>query len=514
MTKTTGNFTDFVSFSRASGGTALRRISYGNELTPDPGFSDPSATNTSVTTGYSVTGGQLVVAAATAYNPAVSQNLSSPMVTGKVYQVSYEIVEYTSGGIRLQLTGGGGSANLTTRSAVGTYTEYLVSGYAHTAAGFQSTVAGTTLKIDNISVKEVLFDRADGTLQLFNHPTNVPRVEYDASGNLKGLLIEEARTNYAIYSSNFSVGWKLSRTGVSVAHGGVDDPAGGTSASTFTYSSTNSTEGIFYDLSAGGNTTYVFSIWLKSSTLSQARLLLKNSSSDSIKASAIVNLTSEWQRFSVTGTTDGATAGARIEFTTNGASGSMDIWGAQLEAGAFPTSYIPTSGATATRAADICSIATSAFGYNPNGHTFVVEATGPSAYDPATGANYVVFRLQNATNTSYETIRTFSVTSSSVGVLDGLVIDSSSSQFDANGVGSFTAGTPFKAALAAKKDNFAFMSNGQASVDVDTSGTLPADLSLLYIGCTAGPSRLNGHIKSIRYFPRRLSNAQIQALTA
>jgi len=181
---------------------------------------------------------------------------------------------------------------------------------------------------------------------------------YDGSSWVPAGIRHEsaAATNLIPNSNTFSAGtWNLGRIGVSVAHGGISDPAGASTASTFTYTGSNAGEGILSDVSVA-NGTYTASIFLRSNTLSQARLIIKNRTSDVIKGSEVVALTSTWQRFSVTGTTDGASAGARLEITTNGASGSFYIYGAQLEAGSIPTSYIPTFGATATRAAETLTI--------------------------------------------------------------------------------------------------------------------------------------------------------------
>ena len=344
---------------------------------------------------------------------------------------------------------------------------------------------------------------------------NIPRVEYDANGVVKGLLIEEARTNYTITSSDFSVNWSLGRTGVSVEHGGVSDPAGGTSASTFTYSGVNAAEGILDDLTANGNTTYTFSIWLKSLTLSEARLVVKNRSSDTVKAQAIVNLTSEWQRFSVTGTTDGASTGTRLEFTTNGASGSMDIWGAQLEQGSFPTSYIPTAGATATRAADIASIATANFGYNKGAGTVVVNfdnlkfGAGGSGFprpvelgSSAHAGERINFYVAESSGNF-----AFGINTANAAQAGGTLVASTTSP-----VG------PYKAGIAYKKDNVAAVETGGdvlTDTSADISGVVYSRDTLKIGGSTiATTHQVNGHIKSIKYLPRRLTNTQLQEQTA
>jgi hypothetical protein len=333
-------------------------------------------------------------------------------------------------------------------------------------------------------------------LVLFNHPTNVPRIEYDADGNRKGLLIEEARTNLTLTSENFAANYNLSRTGVSVSHGGVADPAGGTSASTFTYSGSSASEGIFDDLASGvGNTTYTFSIWLKSATLSQARLLLKNASSDSVKAQAVVNLSSEWQRFDVTGTTDGASAGARIEFTTNGVAGSMDIWGAQLEAGSFPTSYISTSGAPASRSADVASIPTSAFGYNQKAGTVVAEMNHPLAN--RAGSRKYVWNIKDSGNDRLSVRASDGVNS----ILEPRgVVGNGVSTTDF--VSPVTTAASYKVALSYNDVNATMSVNGVlAAQSTAYAGNPQTTLALAQSG--TGGSQPNGHIKSIQYYPRR-----------
>ena len=174
----------------------------------------------------------------------------------------------------------------------------------------------------------------------------------------------------------------------------------------------------------------------------------------------------------------------------------------QVEQGGFKTSYIPTTGAAATRAADIASIPTSAFGYNSGAGTVVVEAqrfgtnnyprsvmidTGSEAHSIGLGAW--------GTNTS----------------LNGYIVSGGVVQA---AIGTGSAGTSaFKNSLAYKENDFAASRDGNTVV-TDTSGVVPTGLTTLRIGRNENTTQyLNGHIKSIQYYPRRLSNAQLQELT-
>ncbi len=60
--------------------------------------------------------------------------------------------------------------------------------------------------VDNISVKEIIGKQGtSGEPLRRTADTNEPRIEYDADGNLKGLLIEEQRTNLASDSEDMIV---------------------------------------------------------------------------------------------------------------------------------------------------------------------------------------------------------------------------------------------------------------------------------------------------------------------
>ena len=101
------------------------------------------------------------------------------------------------------------------------------------------------------------------------------------------------------------------------------------------------------------------SIYLKSNTNSEYDLVLYGTSDASGTNVKKIRITTEWQRFDVfktiTGTVTGIAFGLR-EINVSGLSNTADIlaWGAQVENGLYPTSYIPTSSGTATRSAETC----------------------------------------------------------------------------------------------------------------------------------------------------------------
>jgi hypothetical protein len=281
------------------------------------------------------------------------------------------------------------------------------------------------------------------------------------------------------------------------------------------------------------STSYVFSVYAKAGTVNFLYLFPVLFTTPSNAAGVYFDLTNGtvgleqnnaqvvgsiedagngWYRCSIhILTTDAVdtTGDIRVQMTdANGntlcsAGGSLSLYGAQLEAGAFLTSYIPTSGATATRSADNASIATSAFGYRQTEGSFLVEAETSST--AKTNHNDLLLKSADSTKQVSSGSRvggsaagTYTIYAPSPGIL--ITVSP-----------GITGGLVYKAAYRVAPSKASLCVNG-GSVATDASVTFPTKpATVLEIG--DGFGYLNGHIKSIKYYPRRLTDAQLQELT-
>lgn len=214
--------------------------------------------------------------------------------------------------------------------------------------------------------------------------------------------------------------------------------------------------------------------------------------------SATLNGTGANDRVSLTFTPSAGTLTCTV-------TGSIDL--VQVEAGSFPTSPIITYGATATRAADNISIATSAFPYSATAGTLYSEYA--MAFD----------------STGYTTSAFVSC-----GIDDGSTDNMIRNQIYSGNVQSYyrgTSSTTFNVSIGAYVPD-SFIKHAQswenavsASAVVD-GGTVYNDSTLsafsspttFRVGNIISSSYLNGHIKALSYVPRRKSDAELQAETA
>ena len=334
-----------------------------------------------------------------------------------------------------------------------------------------------------------------------------------------GLLIEEARSNLLVRSEEFdNTSWNKYSAGGPVAPVVTSNqsaaPNGGIVADKIVLPAVSGVGArcIVYQAPASlpAATKFSISCYLKGDVGGEK--VWVGQTDNSTWSSVQCNLTTSWQRFSFSFTTSVAgiyyiTIGVDLLDGSQTATAAQTFyaWGAQIEAGAFPTSYIPTTGATVTRAADSAIITGTNFSswYSQSQGTVYGVATmngiAPQNYiaEIDAGAGYANSHLCYAVSGTprFETF----------------VTNSLQSQLIPAPANALTAGSQFALAYAFKQDDFAAARNG-GSVATDVSGNMPT-VNRLCIGSNGSTTMLNGTIKRLAYWPKRLSDPILQKLT-
>jgi hypothetical protein len=179
----------------------------------------------------------------------------------------------------------------------------------------------------------------------------------------------------------------------------------------------------------------------------------------------------------------------------------------QLEQGAFATSVIPTTTTALTRSADVASVNTLSPWFNAVEGTIYAELQR-YALIPSTAFSNAWSISDNTNNERFIAYNTGAVQSMDLAVTDGGV-----SQAVLSAPNAITANTTIKTAFAYAVNDFAFVRDAGV-VQTDTSGTLPT-VDRLYVGANSvGGGQWTGYLRRITYYPVRLTNAQLQNLTA
>lgn len=174
---------------------------------------------------------------------------------------------------------------------------------------------------------------------------DVPRYDF-TNGVNNGLLIEAAATNYCPYSQSFqSTGWQV-QAGASRLDNQDTAPDGTLTAATVILATTGDSALFRSGMPSG---TITVSVWVKGAYKFR---LARYNATDGTTYSANFQGTANWQRFSYTFVNAAASYVYFIrESTATG--GTFSVWGFQVEMGPAATSYIPTTTAAVTRAADV-----------------------------------------------------------------------------------------------------------------------------------------------------------------
>ena len=368
---------------------------------------------------------------------------------------------------------------------------------------------------------------------LLTAATNAPRFDHNPTTfESLGLLIEEQRTNLFPYSEDFAnAAWSKTRS--SITSNTIVAPDGTLTGGKLVEDTTaTSTHFVSDNVNLIANTSYTATVYVKAAE--RTRVLLQNSSTANwttvgvayfdLSAGTIVSGTGSitpigngWYRCSINGTFGGtdATGGLNIfivesgtttSYTGDGYSG-VYIWGAQLEAGAFPTSYIKTVAATVTRSADAASMTGTNFSswYNQGEGTFFTEFAWVGLRSVA-GQRILV--VDNGTTTNYWGM----VGTSTNTMQNPVVVNGVTEATNATPATTYSVNTYYKQTVAIAVNNTVAAINGAAGT-TDTVALVPTVNTLRLCASSAGVGE-NIRIRRIAYYPLRLTNAQLQALTS
>ena len=383
---------------------------------------------------------------------------------GKSYKVTLDVIEYTSGTLALDI---GGSSNQTT-SSVGSKTFYFQTSSTGHLRFYGGSFRGS---IDNVSVVEVLGDK--------------PRIDYTDSLTSPSFLLEPQSTNLLLNSNNF-LNWTKEATVTLTPNYGISPD--GVKNSTRMQMDINDS---IYISTTSGKTFSVYVKGLKGQTIRLAN------------GGALTHtLTGEWDRISLYDSSNSSSL-ATINTYSSATARDVEIFGAQIEALSYPTSYIPTSGSTVTRTQETCLGAGSASTFNSAEGVLYAEI---SAKEDSLNK---FISLSDGTDDNRVTIYLYSTSDNEISCQ---VRNNNSEQFSRITSGANVSDFN-KVAISFKENLCKFFVNGLQVGSTDTLATIPSGLNTLEFGKGDGADNFYGKVKSVYVFNEALTNDELQQLT-
>lgn len=344
---------------------------------------------------------------------------------------------------------------------------------------------------------------------------NVPRLDYLGS-SCPRLLLEPQRTNLATYSEQFNnAAW--TKQEVNVTANAAIAPDGTQSADNIVPTTVLGTHQIFSGALVSSSQC-AMSVYAKANGYTTFHMLDRASGSNGAAfnlangtvtnagsgVGTITSVGNGWYRCTAVATTTGVRfyiPTPASNFTGDGTSGVL-LWGAQVEAGAYATSYIPTLGAAVTRGADAASKTSASALIGQTEGTLYAEFTRLNV-----GNAVVLFQTNDGTSNNRAQIE-ISTSGAAIGValsggaLTCLIIGP-----------TLALGQTHKVAISYKANDFKLYVNGVLA-GTDTSGAVPVSMNRIDLASELGTSYGGVSVSQILNFPTALSSAQLAELTA
>jgi hypothetical protein len=455
-----------------------------------------------------------------------TQNVT--LVVGFVYTVT---VTGAGGG---DITGSAGASGTATTGSPATFTATTTTGT------FTLTGSLDTIQLNRGTVATP-YVATTGTIRI-----GIPQ-SYDAAAAQYGVLVEPAATNVCLQSEAMATTW--TNNNATITSNTTTAPDGTSTADKVAGDGTGSNNhGIYQTGITTSVATGTISVFMKQADTQYVSVRVGDSTNAtrwgasifdlsggsvtqngngagaSSQSSSITSIGDGWYHCTVTVTLSaGSVEFAGINpfnasttiFVSYGDTGLTNIstgiycWGAQLEAGSAATSYIPTVGATATRAADRITAVNSTIPYSATAGTLVfygkvlVDAGNfpiIHAFDDGT-TNERIVCYQETTADQF----TFFIADGGVSQIGDLAPGSNP---------GLSIGTAYKAASAwAVNDAAVVKDGGTAGVDATLTLPTPTTFRLGYDMANPGVADSNMMVYQVTYLPRRATNTELQAKT-
>ena len=457
---------------------------YGSELVTNGDFSvDAHWTQGS---NISISNGKLVFANANRNTDFAQQSITAP--TGVTYKITFTVSDLKSGdSIKVRYP-----FQDTTVDTNGTHTLFAVGTTANFIRFTPNSLTGT-FKLDNVSVKQVTGDRA--------------RLNYEIEGGLvntkPSLLLEPQSTNSFPNSEDYTVFTPISAgTGTNpiITSNYSISPDGTKNADRIQFNRGSGT--------SGGDTSYItkslslgtidatLSIYLKTNDGTTKDITLR------LGAALFdydVTVTSEWQRFTLSGNTNVDRIQILLYGNKNSQTADLSCFGTQVESLTYATSYIPTNGSTQTRAAETCNGAGTSSIFNDSEGILMLEASSDDT-------NSVIWSISDGSNNN-----AVSLYYGSQGILCDI--------FSSVGVRTIIATFPItsrvnmnKFAVKYKSNDIAIWINGVKSA-VNTQTIALSGLNTLGASYGSGSFPFYGKVKQIRvYNTKEMTDSEVDIL--
>ena len=338
---------------------------------------------------------------------------------------------------------------------------------------------------------------------------DLPRINFDANGENGALLLEPSRQQLITQSEYFgSSDWVTANYGTAqppiITNNYAISPDGSKNATRIQFDlngGTTANDRVFIRQSLTSQTDYYFSVWMKSATGSEQKVLW-HQGGDSNETT----ITSEWQRFELDRNSN-ATGWAGLALRGHYAIQTSDIlvYGFQVEQGSYATSYIPNHGTSGgvTRAADSCSVTGASDVIGQTEGTIYIEAEVDTIGDTT-----------NLININHSTTAAVTLTQQSNKKLRFQVFGAAGNAFILDSAQPVSG--MFKAAIVYKSGDSSLFVNGVESASSTATFTIgSAGLNEIFLGTDiAYYAEVNQNkTKQVALFKERLSDSELATLT-